>query len=100
MNGVLHVLAFTPTKLACLAEQRVLLYRQPRAFAHPVAPVALLCLRLLTDILQCFKSIGQAIPQLMGGGSCMGNSWRCLLYSFSHRLPAQIITMMAWRSES
>ncbi len=56
MNGALHALAFEPTKLARPAKQGALLYQQPHAFAHPVAPMN----------FQFLESFGQFIPLLMG----------------------------------
>jgi hypothetical protein len=66
MNGALHVLAFGPTKLARPAEQSALLYQQPHAVAHPVAPMVLCCLRLLAGDFQFLESFGQFILLLMG----------------------------------
>jgi hypothetical protein len=67
MDGTLHVLAFRPTKLACPAEQGALLYQQPRAVAHPVAPVGLHRLRLLAGDFHFLKGSSHFILLLNGG---------------------------------
>jgi hypothetical protein len=68
----LHTPAFQPTKLARPAERRALLYQQPRAIAHPVAPVGLRRLRLHAGDFQCLEGPCQVV--LLPGGSCSGNS--------------------------
>ncbi len=55
MNGALYALAFGPTKLARPVERGALLYQQPRAVAHPIAPMN----------FQFLESFGRFIP-LMG----------------------------------
>ncbi len=66
VNGTLHVLAGAPTKLARPFERRALPNQQPRAIAHPVAPVVLCCRRVLTGGFQVLKGLRQLIPKLLG----------------------------------
>ncbi len=66
-QSMLHAPAFRLTKLARPAERRALLYQQPRAIAHPVAPVGLRRHRLLTGDFQSLEGPCQVVLLLHGG---------------------------------
>jgi hypothetical protein len=67
MDGMLHALTFRLTKLAGPAERHALLYQQPRAVAHLVAPVGLRRLRLLAGDFHFLKGSIHFILLLNGG---------------------------------
>jgi len=67
MDGSLHSLAFSLTKLACLSERHTLLYHHPRTIAHPVAPVGLRLLRLLKGGFQFLEGLCHVILLLNWG---------------------------------
>jgi hypothetical protein len=67
MDGTLHALAFRPTGLAPPAEQRALLYQQPSAVAHPVAPVGRRHPRLLAGNYHFLEGSCHFILLLNGG---------------------------------
>jgi hypothetical protein len=67
MDDMLHALAFRSTELACLFEQRALLYDRPCAVAHSVAPVSLRCLQLLAGGFQFLEGPCHFILLLNGG---------------------------------
>ena len=67
MDGSLHALAFSSTKLACPSEQHTLLYHRPCTIAHPVAPVGLRLLWLLAGGFQFLEGLFHVILLLNGG---------------------------------
>jgi hypothetical protein len=98
MDGTLYALAYAPTKLACLMERRALLYQQPRAIAHPVAPVVLCCHLLLAGGFQSLKGLRKVILELLGWEL----QWEFLAFPpvcCQPPLPCAMVAMTAWWSE-